>query len=262
MIFASPLVQGRLLRRYKRFLADVELPGGEVLTVHCPNTGAMTGCSHPGSAVWLSDSDNARRKYRYTLEIVAAGEHRVCVNTARANQIVAEGIESGCVPPLSGYSELRREPPVPGGGGRFDFRLAGPGKVDCHVEVKSLTLALEDGYGAFPDAVSERALRHVRALIRVCEERAERAVLFFCVLHTGVRIATTADAIQPAYGEMVREAMHSGVEVFAWGSAIGTKGIHLTGELPFVTPCQEPAPRPGGAQAAMRGPATGAGGTA
>ena len=128
MIFSSPLVQGRLLRRYKRFLADVELPGGKVLTVHCPNTGAMTGCSQPGSTVWLSDSDNARRKYRYTLEIVAAGEHRVCVNTARANQIVAEGIESGYVPPLSGYSELRREPPVPGGGGRFDFRLAGPGK--------------------------------------------------------------------------------------------------------------------------------------
>ena len=236
MIFPAPLLQGRLLRRYKRFLADVEMPGGEVLTVHCPNTGAMTGCSRPGSTVWLSDSANARRKYRFTLEIVAAGEHRVCVNTARANQIVAEGIESGRVPPLSGYAELRREPPIPGGEGRFDFLLTDPRKGSCHVEVKSLTLALEDGWGAFPDAVSDRALRHVRALIHCREERGERAVLLFCVMHTGVRIATTADGVHPAYGEIVREAMEVGVEVHAWGSAIGAKGIHLTGELPFVTP--------------------------
>ena len=236
MIFRAPLVPGRLLKRYKRFLADVERPGGEVLTVHCPNTGAMTGCSRPGSAVWLSDSANARRKYRYTLEIVVSGSHRVCVNTARANRLVREGLESGAVPPLSGYSEIRREPPVPGGSGRFDFLLEDPRKGRCYVEVKSLTLALDGGCGAFPDAVSERALRHVRALRRCRGECAERAVLFFCVMHTGVRFATTADAIQPAYGEAVREAMDAGVEVYAWGSAIGTEGMHLTSELPFVTP--------------------------
>ena len=235
MNYSAPLVRGRLLRRYKRFLADVEMPGGEVLTVHCPNTGAMTGCSRPGSDVWLSDSANARRKYRYTLEIVASGDHLVCVNTARANEIVREGLNTGSVPPLSGYAELRREPSVPDGGGRFDFLLIDPDKGRCHVEVKSLTLGLEGGYGAFPDAVSDRALRHVRQLIRCRIERGERAVLFFCVLHTGVRIATTADDIQPAYGAIVREAMESGVEVYAWGSAIAPGGIHLTGELPFVT---------------------------
>ena len=233
MIFPAPLVRGRLVRRYKRFLADVEMPAGEVITAHCPNTGAMTGCSRPGSAVWLSESGNARRKYRHTLEIVAAGEYLVCVNTARANQIVWEGLQSGSVPPLSGYAELAREPSIPGGG-RFDFLLSDPDRGRCYVEVKSLTLGLDDGYGAFPDAVSDRALRHVRALIRCREERGERAVLFFCVMHTGVRRATTADAIQPAYGEAVREAMDSGVEVIAWGTAVGTEGIHLVGELPFI----------------------------
>ena len=238
MIFPAPLVRGRLVRRYKRFLADVEMPAGEILTVHCPNTGAMTGCSRPGSDVWLSESANARHKYRYTLEIVAAGDHLVCVNTARANQIVWEGLKSGSVPPLAGYAELAREPCVPGGpgGGRFDFLLTDPVRGRCYVEVKSLTLELEAGYGAFPDAVSERALRHVQALTRCRRERGERAVLFFCALHTGVRKATTADAIQPAYGEAVREAMAAGVEVLAWGAAVGTEGIHLTGELPFISP--------------------------
>ena len=244
MIFPAPLVRGRLIRRYKRFLADVELPAGELLTAHCANTGAMTGCDRPGSDVWLSESSNARRKYRYTLEIVAAGENLVCVNTALANQVVWEGLQSGSVPPLSGYAELRREPPLPGEGqgrargrgGRFDFLLRDPDRGNCYVEVKSLTLALEGGYGAFPDAVSDRALRHVRELIRCRRERGERAVLFFCVMHSGVRIATTADAIQPEYGEIVREAMDSGVEVLAWGTAIGTNGIQLTGELPFVSP--------------------------
>ena len=233
MIFSVPLVRGRLLRRYKRFLADVELPAGEVLTVHCANTGAMTGCNRPGSDVWLSESANPRRKYRYTLEIVAADGHLVCVNTARANQVLWEGLQSGSVPPLNGYSELTREPSIPGGG-RFDFLLSDPDKGSCYVEVKSLTLGLKDGYGAFPDAVSDRALRHVRALTRCRRERGERAVLLFCVMHTGVRIATTADAIQPAYAEAVGEAMDSGVEVLAWGAAVGTAGIHLTGELPFI----------------------------
>ncbi len=209
------------------------MPGGEAITVHCPNTGAMTGCSRPGSTVWLSDSGNSRRKYRLTLELVAVGGHLVCVNTARANQIVWEGLQSGSVPPLCGYAELAREPSV-SGGGRLDFLLSDPERGRCYVEVKSLTLGLESGYGAFPDTVSDRALRHVQALMRCRREQGVRAVLFFCVMHSGVRAATTADAIQPAYGKAVREAMTSGVEVFAWRAALGTEGIHLAEELPFV----------------------------
>ena len=235
MIFSPPLVAGRLVKRYKRFLADVEMPGGEVRTVHCPNTGAMTGCSRPGSDVWLSESRNARRKYRHTLEIVAAGEYLVCVNTACANQLVEEALRSGVIPSLAGYRNLRREPPLPGGGGRFDFLLSDPVKGNCYVEVKSLTLGLENGYGAFPDAVSTRALKHVGELIRCRGENRGRAVLFFCVMHNGVRIATTADDIHPAYGELVRKAMAAGVEVAAWGCAISPMRMRLHAELPFVS---------------------------
>lgn len=236
MIFPSPLIKGRLVKRYKRFLADVDMPGGEVRTVHCPNTGAMTGCSRPGSDVWLSDSANALRKYRYTLEIVGAGECLVCVNSARANRLVEEALRAGSIPCLAGYRDIRREPPIPGGGGRFDFLLSDPAKGHCYIEVKSLTLGLAGGYGAFPDAVSARALKHVGELIRCRNENLGRAVLFFCVMHTGVKIATTADDIHPAYGELVREAMDAGVEVLAWACSICRAGMSLAAELPFVSP--------------------------
>ncbi len=236
MIFSPPLIEARLIRRYKRFLADVQMPDGEVRTVHCPNTGAMTGCNRPGSAVWLWDSANAGRKYRYTLELVAAGEHLVCVNTGRANQLVEEALRSGSIGPLAGYAQIRREPPMPGGGGRFDFLLQDASRRDCHVEVKSLTLGLSAGYGAFPDAVSARALKHVGELMRCCRERRGRAVLIFCVMHTGVRVATTADEVHPAYGELVRESIDAGVEVRAWGCAISSTQMRLADELPFVSP--------------------------
>ena len=236
MIFSAPLIEGRLVRRYKRFLADVGMPGGEVWTVHCPNTGAMTGCNRPGSEVWLSDSANARRKYRYTLELVGTGDSLVCVNTARANQLVEEALRCGSVSSLAGYGKIQREPPLPGGGGRFDFLLSDPDRGDCYVEVKSLTLGLADGYGAFPDAVSTRALKHVGELIRCRRENLGRAVLLFCVMHTGVRIATTADDVHPAYGSLVRKAMSAGVEVLAWACSICPAGMSLTAELPFVSP--------------------------
>ncbi len=234
MIYSPPLIEARLLRRHKRFLADVELKDGSLLRAHCPNTGAMTGCSEPGSRVWLMDSGNARRKYRHTLELVASGEHLVCVNTARANQVVAAAIEDGLMPPLAGYASLRREPAIPGGQGRFDLKLTDPAKGECYVELKSLTLGLADGYGAFPDAPSARALKHVEELRRVRSELQCRAVLMFCVMHGGVRIATTADAIQPTYGEQVRQAIAEGVEVHAWRCLPSPRALIVDGPLPFV----------------------------
>ncbi|MXY06021.1 MAG: DNA/RNA nuclease SfsA, partial [Gammaproteobacteria bacterium] len=131
MIYSPPLIEARLVRRHKRFLADVTLPDGSLLRAHCPNTGAMTGCSEPGSRVWLMDSGNERRKYRHTLELVASGEYLVCVNTARANQVVAAAIEDGLIPPLAGYASWRREPAIPGGKGRFDLKLWDPAKGEC-----------------------------------------------------------------------------------------------------------------------------------
>lgn len=234
MIYSPPLIEARLVRRHKRFLADVTLPDGSLLRAHCPNTGAMTGCSEPDSRVWLMDSGNERRKYRHTLELVASGEHLVCVNTARANQVVAAAIEDGLIPPLAGYASWRREPAIPGGKGRFDLKLWDPSKGECYVELKSLTLGLADGYGAFPDAPSVRALKHVEELRRVRSELQCRAVLIFCVMHSGVRIATTADAIQPAYGEQVRQAIAEGVEVYAWRCLPTPQELIVDGPLPFV----------------------------
>ncbi|MDE0270401.1 MAG: DNA/RNA nuclease SfsA [Gammaproteobacteria bacterium] len=236
MIYSPPLIEARLVRRHKRFLADVTLPDGSLLRAHCPNTGAMTGCSEPGSRVWLMDSGNERRKHRHTLELVASGEHLVCVNTARANQVVAAAIEEALIPPLAGYASWRREPAIPGGKGRFDLKLWDPAKGECYVELKSLTLGLADGYGAFPDAPSVRALKHVEELRRVRSELQCRAVLMFCVMHGGVRIATTADAIQPAYGEQVQQAIAEGVEVYAWRCLPTPQELIVDGRLPFASP--------------------------
>lgn len=225
-----PLQQGYLVRRYKRFLADVETADGTVLTVHCPNTGAMLGCSEPGSEVWISNSGDDKRKYRYTLEVVCTPLGRVGVNTARANRLVEEAIVAGDIAPLAGYPELKREVAIPDESGRFDFLLSGRDRR-CFVEVKNLTLGYEGGRGAFPDAISKRAVRHVNALVRlVCA--GERGVLFFCVQHTGVDRATTADEIHPAYGDTLRRAVAEGVEVYAYACAIERDQIRIAHPIP------------------------------
>jgi len=225
-----PLSVGRLVRRYKRFLADVETPHG-LLTMHCPNTGAMLGCSEPGSEVWFSRSDNPQRKYPHTLEVVCAAAGRVGVNTARANALVEEAIVAERIPELAGYEVLKREARIPDARGRFDFRLSA-GDAHCYVEVKNTTLGFGRGLGGFPDAVSERALRHVLAL-REQVAAGQRAVLVFCVQHTGIRQVTTADHVHPEYGEALRAAVGAGVEVLAYGCEVQPDCIAVTRSLPF-----------------------------
>ncbi len=233
MRFEPPLSRGRLLRRYKRFLADVETEAG-ILTVHCPNTGAMTGCSEPGLEVWYSTSRNRQRKYPHTLEVVCTPEGRVGVNTGRANALVAEALANDRIPELTGYRSVRREVRLPvetegGHRARFDFLLEG--QRPCWLEVKSLTLCHPGGRGAFPDAVSERALRHVEVLA-ARRSLGDRAVLLFCVQHTGIAHATPADEVHPAYGAALRAASASGVEVLAYGCRIGRSCMAVTGPVP------------------------------
>lgn len=232
MRFAPPLVRGRLVRRYKRFLADVALPEG-VVTVHCPNTGAMTGCAEPGYEVWCSMAANPGRKYPMTLEVVCTPRGRVGVNTARANALVAEALTENRIAELAGYSEVRREAAIPesdGAGGRLDFLLRGRG-TPCWVEVKSVTLCDEGGRGAFPDAASVRALRHLEALVR--RRRAgERAVLLFCAQHTGIDHVTPADEVDPAYAAALRAVAAAGVEVLGYGCRVERCGISLSRPLP------------------------------
>lgn len=234
MIFDPPLRPAVLLRRYKRFLADVRCPDGSELTLHCANTGAMTGCSDPGLEVWYGTSANPARKYPHSLEVVCSPLGHVGVNTALANALVAEALAAEGLEPLAGYAVVRREVRVPDTDARFDFCLEGP-TGRCWVEVKSMTLAAADGRGAFPDAVSARALRHVETLV-ARRRQGERAVLLFCAQHTGIRWATTADEIHPAYGAAVRAAVAEGVEVLAWGCQIGPRSISLAGPLSVRLP--------------------------
>ena len=231
MRFSPPLAPGVLVRRYKRFLADVDVAGRGVVTMHCANTGAMLGCDTPGSPVWFSTSCNPKRKYAHSLELVEVADGAractVCVNTARPNAIVEEALAAGEIVEL-GDGAWRREVAIPGEPGRFDFAL-GEDRA-TFVEVKSVTLC-RDGVGAFPDAVSERARRHVQALAR-CVRNGHRAVLLFCAPHTGIRRVTVADDIDPGYGEAVREAVAAGVEVLAYGCVVTPEEVAIAAALP------------------------------
>lgn len=232
MKFDATLFKAELVRRYKRFLVDVRCTDGSMLTVHCPNTGAMTGCDVPGSEVWCTISDRVSRKYPCTLEVVSVGEHRVVVNTGIANIVVAEALREGFVTELNGYSNLNSEVRSPLGASRFDFCLSGEEMPGCFVEVKSMTLLGEDGAGYFPDARSERARKHVEEL-GALREAGHRAALIFCVQHTGIRRAGIAEWIDPGYASAVREAVRIGVEVFALASDVNEQGVSITRRLPF-----------------------------
>ena len=225
------LVEGKLIKRYKRFLADVELPGGEVLTAHCPNTGAMTGCNEPGARVWLSRSDSKTRKYPHTWELVETSRGMACIHSAKANNVVGEAFAAGTVPGFADYPEIAREVKY-GEGSRVDLLLSGePGRV--FIEVKCVTLCRDDGWGQFPDAVSDRGRKHIRELATVAQEEGTRAVLFFCVFHAGVKQVAAAGEIDPRYRDALHEALDVGLEVLAWQADVSPAGVTLARALPF-----------------------------
>lgn len=225
MRYDAPLVGGRLIKRYKRFLADIVLDSGEEITAHCPNTGSMKHCAEPGSRVWLWDSlpsgAAAKRKYRYSWEWVeVAGRYRACINTARPNQLVAEALAAGRIAELAGNYQIRPEPGVEDG--RLDFLLQAqqPQQLSVYVEVKSVTLLdhpdAGDGWGSFPDAVTVRGLKHLRRLADL-RQQGYRTVLLFCVPHEGIRRVRPARMIDPAYAAALAEVSQQGVEVLACG---------------------------------------------
>ncbi len=239
MIFDPPLQQARLIKRYKRFLADVVLADGSEATLHCPNTGSMTRCQGADWRVWYSDSGNPKRKYPCTWQIVEndAGDY-IGINSAFANTLVREALESGSVAELEGFSTLRSEVAYGEQKSRIDFLLsfarAGATEQDCYVEVKSLTLGLPEGLGVFPDAVTTRGQKHLEELIAMRAQGA-RAVLFFCVQHTGVRRVSVARDIDPHYAQLLEEASAAGVEVLAYGVDIvpAEQRMALGRRLPF-----------------------------
>jgi sugar fermentation stimulation protein A len=220
MKLPAPLIEGRLLRRYKRFLADIRLPDGNEVIAHCPNTGSMLGCQPQDARVWLSTSDNPKRKLKYTWELVETAPGEVaCINTARPNTQAREAIEYGAIPELAGYETCRAEVRYGAEKSRIDLHLSGHANLpDAWVEVKNVTLC-EDGQGFFPDAVTTRGQKHLRELM--AQVRAgERAVLFFVVNHTGIDSVRPADHIDSAYGVLLREAKAAGVELLAYRAGL------------------------------------------
>ena len=217
MKFAPALEEGRLLRRYKRFLADIETTHGELLTIHCPNTGSMLNCMSEGCRVWFSRSNDPKRKLPGTWEIAETPQGRLaCVNTARANALVEEALQAGVITELAGFDAFKREVAYGLENSRADFRLdfrAGP----AFVEVKSVTLGFDGTpVAAFPDAVTQRGNKHLRELAALARQGV-RAVQLYCVNLSGIEAVRAADEIDSAYAAALREAVAAGVEVLAYG---------------------------------------------
>lgn len=236
MRFAEPLREARLLRRYKRFLADLALPDGGVLTVHCPNTGSMRGCLETGAPAFYSWREDGKRKYAGTLEqTTGASGHRVGVHSARANALFEEAL--GRLPAFRHWRRVRAEAQYDAGRSRVDFVIERPtpnGRcATVFVEVKSVTLHLGGGLGAFPDSVSERATRHARALAEVVRGGGAAAFVY-CIQHNGIDRVTPAAAIDPAYAQAVRDAARAGVEFIAMRTLQRRDGIRLTGMAPVL----------------------------
>lgn len=234
MQFDPPLEEGLLIRRYKRFLADIETVTGETLTIHCPNTGSMLNCQAEGARVWFSRSNDPKRKLPWTWELVETPHGRLaCINTSRANRLVEEALLAGAIPELAGFSALRREVAYGAENSRADFRLTYP-SGEVFVEVKSVTLGYNmDCVAAFPDAVTVRGARHLRELSALAREGA-RAVLLYCVNLTGIEAVRPADDIDPAYGRALREALEAGVEILAYGADVTPQAIQVTRRLKVV----------------------------
>ena len=226
-------LEARLVRRYKRFLADVRLADGSETTIHCPNPGSMLGTQRPGSAVRCSTHDDPRRKLRHTLEMIRVGRTWVGLHAARANGLARRALEAEAYSPFAGYRQIRAEVAV-AEGSRLDFRLSGhPDRIRCcWIEVKSVTLC-ENRVARFPDAVTERGRRHLEHLIS--RRRAgDRAALLYIVQRADADSVAPADEIDPAYGEALRRAADEGVELHALGARVRADRIRLERVLPVL----------------------------
>lgn len=217
MLFPSPLIRGRLIQRYKRFLADVRLDTGETITATCPNTGSMLGLKEPGSVVWVSTSDSPTRKYRHTWEMIendlGKGPALVGINTGHPNKLVTEAIEAGRIETLAGYASLKREQKY-GRNSRIDILLEDPRRPVCYVEIKNVHLMRKPGRAEFPDSVTERGAKHLGELADMVGQ-GHRAVMVFLIQRADAKSMHLARDIDPAYGAAFDAAKAAGVEAIA-----------------------------------------------
>jgi sugar fermentation stimulation protein A len=230
MEFITPLVPGRLLRRYKRFLADIELDSGETITAHCANPGAMQGLNMPGLRVWVEPNDDPKKKLNYGWRLIELKDNWVGIDTAAPNKVVGEALRAGQIPEFAAYTEIRAEVPY-GINSRIDFLLSGgdsnnEGLPDTYVEVKNVHLMRDAGLAEFPDTVTKRGAKHLDEMSAMVAQ-GHRAVMLYCVQRTDCdRLALAAD-LDPGYAAAFARARSAGVEVMAWGCAISTGGITL-----------------------------------
>jgi sugar fermentation stimulation protein A len=229
--FAGPLERGRLVQRYKRFFADVELDDGRAITAHCPNPGAMLGLNTPGLPAYVSRSDAPNRKLAHTLELVEVDGGLVGINTMHPNRLVAEALAEEAIAEVAGYDEVRREVPY-GVGSRVDFLLTSGARPPCFLEVKNVHLSRGGGLAEFPDCVAARSLKHLRELTREVEGGA-RAVMVFVVQRTDCGLFDTAPDLDPAYAAGLVEAAGRGVEILCYGCDIGLEDIRIVRPIPW-----------------------------
>ena len=223
------LIPGILLKRYKRFLADVKLNGGKIVTAHCPNTGSMKGCREPGRPVYLSVHDNPKRKLKYTWELIEMPTSLVGVNTLVPNRLVFETVKAGLVPEISGYENVAREVTI-SDRSRIDLAMSAEGRYTCYVEIKNCTL-VEDSVAMFPDAVTSRGLKHITELQTLIDS-GHRCVMFYFIQRMDAKVFKPADHIDPEYGRGLRRAVQGGLEILAYDVAIDLNGIKLNRKIP------------------------------
>jgi sugar fermentation stimulation protein A len=239
MRFSPDLVEGRLVRRYKRFLADVELASGDIVTAHCANPGSMLGLNAPGSRVWLSRSADPKRKLAYSWELIeidlGRGPALVGINTGSPNGAVAAAIKAGLIPELNGYAEMRREVRY-SENSRIDILLEDPARPPCYVEIKNVHLMRQAGLAEFPDSVTARGTKHLKALAAMVASEA-RAMMVYFVQRGDAEAFSLARDIDPGYAAAFQDARAAGVEAIAIASEVTLEGL----KLPLAIPLQAPA---------------------
>ena len=231
MEWASPLLEGNIIKRYKRFLADVQLSEGGIVTAHVANTGSMATCWEPGQRALLSFHDNPQRKLKYSLEMTHNGQTWIGVNTSLPNKLAIEGIDKGVITELQGYETIHRE--VKTGDSRIDILLEDPSLGQCYVEVKNVTMKGPDGLCLFPDAVSTRGQKHLRRLTQL-KEQAFRSAILFIVQREDTHTFTPAEEIDPSYAQLLRKAFDRGVEILVYQCHLSPEEIKVRAPLPFT----------------------------
>ena len=234
MQLPSTMQRATLIRRYKRFLADVRLNDGSELTVHCANTGAMTGLTDPGNPVWIWRSDNEKRKLPWSLEFIEMPGGLVGINTARPNQLVAEALREGAIPALAGWPDFQAEVRY-GNKSRIDFLLRGPDRPDCYVEVKNVHYSRQTGLAEFPDSPTTRGARHLNEMAHMCEA-GHRAVTIYVVQRTDCHTFTLCPDNDPEYVRAFAHARAAGVTALAFGCHITPTHLRLSRPLPIQIP--------------------------